>query len=236
MVGGKNRRMSSRWSSSAGRPISTSPASSAPQSRHSCRSHAASRIGWRDGSIVGVFVEMPHGRMFVEFHGEPPLFVYATIVAKKHAISESVLDWRTSWSLDRATRLPRLPIISLACCWAFSQAGIAFSISRFPCGVSRNGCVRASSRARLPASPCARIRSTLRLSVDDVQLENVADLGGAGEAELCCHDQDVHLTDLQAQRTQSLVIDVCDDPVQQAEAHGDARLGDGVDGGWWTCS
>src|SRR5439155_9557225 len=42
LAGGKARRMSARWSSRAGRLISTRPASSAPQSRHSWRSRAAS--------------------------------------------------------------------------------------------------------------------------------------------------------------------------------------------------
>ena len=62
-----------------------------------------------------------------------------------------------------------------------------------------------------------------------VQLQNLADLGGPGEAEPGGHDQDVQLADLQAQRAQGVVVEVRDDPVQQPQAHGDARLGDGVD-------
>ena len=62
-----------------------------------------------------------------------------------------------------------------------------------------------------------------------VELQNLADLGGPGQAELGRHDQDVQLADLQAQRTQGVVVEVRDDPVQQPQAHGDAVPGDGVD-------
>ena len=55
-----------------------------------------------------------------------------------------------------------------------------------------------------------------------VQLQNLADLGGPGEPELGGHDQDVQLADLQAQRTQGVVVEVRDDPVQQPQPHGDA--------------
>ena len=59
----------------------------------------------------------------------------------------------------------------------------------------------------------------------------LANLGGPGEAELGGHDQNVQLAHLQAQRPQGVVVEVRDDPIQQAQAHGDARLGDGVDAG-----
>src|SRR5262249_4369016 len=57
-----------------------------------------------------------------------------------------------------------------------------------------------------------------------IRLQNLADLGGPGEAELGRHDQDVQLADLQAQRAQAVVVEVRDDPVQEAQAHGDAVL------------
>src|SRR5436190_904679 len=50
-----------------------------------------------------------------------------------------------------------------------------------------------------------------------------------GQAESGGHDQDVQLADLEAQRSQGIVVQVRDDPVEEAQAHGDARLGDGVD-------
>src|SRR6476646_1592478 len=66
--------MSARWSSKAGFPISTKPASSAPWSRASCRSRSASifmgvRTSLRTGSGVATVMS--------------PLFVYASIRAKK---------------------------------------------------------------------------------------------------------------------------------------------------------
>src|SRR5579885_268580 len=61
-------------------------------------------------------------------------------------------------------------------------------------------------------------------------MEEVADLGGLGQAELGRDDQDVHLADLEAQRSQGVVVQVGDDPVQEPQPHGDAVAGDGVNG------
>src|SRR5262249_54810170 len=62
-----------------------------------------------------------------------------------------------------------------------------------------------------------------------VELQNFADLSGPGQPKSSRHDQDVQLASLQAQRAQGVVVEVGDDPVQQPQAHGDARSGDRVD-------
>jgi len=62
-----------------------------------------------------------------------------------------------------------------------------------------------------------------------IQLQNLTDLGGPRQAEPGGHDQEVQLAGLEAQGAQGIVVDVRDDSVQQAQAHGDARLGDSVD-------
>src|SRR5207247_371709 len=64
-----------------------------------------------------------------------------------------------------------------------------------------------------------------------VQLQNLADLGGPGEAKFGGDDQDVQLADPQAKGAQGVVVKARDDSVQQAQSPGDARPGDGVDAG-----
>jgi hypothetical protein len=60
-------------------------------------------------------------------------------------------------------------------------------------------------------------------------LEELADRRGSGEPELPGHEQDVQLAHLQTQRPQGVIVHLGDDPVQQAQARGDAVAGDGVD-------
>src|SRR5262245_3129077 len=78
----------------------------------------------------------------------------------------SAFDSRSFLAARSSRAIPSSPSSSVALRWASCQAGTAFSISRFPWGVSRNGWVRASSAGTTSSQPLARIRSTLRLSVD----------------------------------------------------------------------
>ena len=61
-----------------------------------------------------------------------------------------------------------------------------------------------------------------------IALQDVTDLGGVGKAESGRHDQDVQLADFHPQRAQGVVVEVRDHPVEQAQADGDARSGNGI--------
>ena len=61
-----------------------------------------------------------------------------------------------------------------------------------------------------------------------VHLKDVADLAGLGEAKFRRYNQDVQLAHFQAQRAQGLVVQARDDPIQQAQAQGDATPGNVV--------
>ena len=64
---------------------------------------------------------------------------------------------------------------------------------------------------------------------DDVQVEMLAQVGGPGDPHLGGGDQDVHLAHLEVEGAQGVVVEVGHDPVEQPQAHGDARPGDRVD-------
>src|SRR5213076_764566 len=90
-------------------------------------------------------VEAPHGRVFGQVHDDL-FFVYANIVRKKtRAGQRSACDMPTFLAALSSRAIPSSPSNSVACRWASSQAGTAFAIRRFPCGVSRKGWARASS-------------------------------------------------------------------------------------------
>ena len=82
-----------------------------------------------------------------------------------------------------------------------------------------------------PAQMCEILRldaSTLSRNVERMRAHGWLEVV-PGDAQLGRHDQYVQLTHLQAQRPQGVVVEVRDRPVQEAQAHGDARPGDGVD-------
>ena len=61
-----------------------------------------------------------------------------------------------------------------------------------------------------------------------VQLEDVADHGRASQSDFGRHNEDIQLTDLQPQVAQGVVIQVCYDTVQQAQAHRNTLAGNRV--------
>src|SRR5207245_2107829 len=101
-----------------------------------------------------------------QLHGPLLLFVYATIWPRKKASYGFACGIPSLLAVLVSRATASSPRSSPACCCACSQAGTARSSSLLPWAVRRNGCVRASSPGTTSSQPLARIRSTLRLSVD----------------------------------------------------------------------
>ena len=186
----------------------------------------------------GVLVEAPHGRVFGEVHDDALVYCICNYhLEKKHGpISVRPSACRSFLAALSSRAIPSSPSSSVAWRWASSQAGTAFSISRFPWARQAEG-LGTGVFFRHDLQPAVRLqRLDVAAEGGRVELQNLADLGGPGQAEPGGHDQDVQLADLQAQRAQGVVVEVRDDPVQQPQAHGDARLGDRVDAaGRWLC-
>ena len=87
-------------------------------------------------------VEAPHGRVFSQVHDGLICCICKYRPKKTRAGQRSACDrptFRAAWS-SRA--IPLSPSSSVACRWASSQAGTAFSISPCPSVVSRKGWAR----------------------------------------------------------------------------------------------
>ena len=107
------------------------------------------------------------------------ILVYANISAKK--LTRSLADF-TRWMAASSNFKPSAPRSFLASAWAVSQAGIAFSISRLPSSVSRNGWERPSSSQDFEP-PVRHHPLDGAAQGGRVEFQDGADLGGPGHAE-----------------------------------------------------
>src|SRR3954471_20832727 len=193
-AGGKARRMSARWSSRAGRLISNKAASSAPQSWHNCRTPAAS--SGCGGSVLSGR-SLSRKRRTVGCSARfmtTPLFLYMQVSQEKNTGGSAL-----------GVRLPQLPGGSVEQADALLPqefGGLALgllpgrhrlldqplALGRQPEGLGTGVLVRHDLQ---PAVGLQRL--DIAAQGGGVQLQDVADLGGPGEAEPGGHDQDVQL-------------------------------------------
>src|SRR5262249_33859595 len=227
---GKARRMSARWSSRAGRLISTRPASSAPQSRHNRRSQAASR-GF--GGSAQSERSPSRKRRTVGCSASfmtPPRLLHVQISTEKNTGRSRFgpgLPQLLCRPVEQGDPLAPQQFGGLALRFFPGRDRLldqALALGGEPEGLGTGVLVGHDLQ---PAVSLQRL--DVAAESGGVQLQDVADLGGPGQAEPGGHDQDVQLADLQAQRAQGVVVEALHHPVQEPQAHGDARPGDRVD-------
>src|SRR5262249_35806374 len=174
------------------------------------------------------FVEPPHGRVFGEVHDDP-LFDVDTSITRNNTGGSAF-----------GLRLPQLPGGSVEqgdplLPQQFGGPALGLFPGRdrlLDQALSLGGEAEWLGTGVLVRHDLQPAVGLQRLDVaaegGGVQLQNLTDLGGPGQAEFGGHDEDVQLADLQAQRAQGIVVEVGDDPVEQPQAHGDALPGDRV--------
>src|SRR3954447_11881399 len=194
---GKERRMSARWSSRAGRLISTRPASSAPLSRHSCRSQAASS-GFGGSAGPGRLPGLSWKRRTVGCSARfmTALSLYMQVSAEKNT-GPSPLGPGPPQLLRRPVEQGD-PLVPQE--FAGPALGLlpgrhrlldqALALGGEPEGLGTGVFVRHDFQ---PAVGLQRL--DVAAEGGRVQLQDLADLGGPGQAELGGNDQDVQLAD-----------------------------------------
>ena len=211
--------MSSRWSSSSGRPIETNPTSSAPASRHRRRSRSAS------STFGGAFAGLCRCRITVGCSSSFAMVIPQIPDSRSTRITIVYIQLRVAdCSLARAERSaqeagfpnpsreaicwraasPSSPIKSLASAWAFSHDGWILARSFVPWGVSRIVWLRPPVGGSDSSQPFLLHELHVPAEGRLLDPQDPGDIGGPALAQMGDGRQDIRLADPQRERAAGL--------------------------------